>query len=107
MYHLPTEHNATLTVRQGLEISKPAPALHDPAAVVALKNLKDKVQTELQKYRSSGTRPRSRRHTHDSDFARLARHLCGKTVGLILGGGGARGFSHVVRLIAPTIILAF
>jgi hypothetical protein len=66
-------------------------------AVVALKNLKDKVQTELQKYRLSRSTPRSRRHTHDSDFARLARHLCGKTVGLVLGGGGARGFAHVVR----------
>jgi hypothetical protein len=97
MYHSPTEHNAALTVRQGLEISKPAQGLHDPAAVIALKNLKDKVQTELQKYRLSRSRPRPRRHTHDSDFTRLARHLCGKAVGLVLGGGGARGFAHVVR----------
>lgn len=30
-----------------------------------------------------------------NDFARLARRLCGKSVALVLGGGGARGISHV------------
>ncbi|CAG8440911.1 17315_t:CDS:2 [Dentiscutata heterogama] len=30
-----------------------------------------------------------------SDFSRLARRLCGKSVGLVLGGGGARGISHI------------
>ncbi|RIA93513.1 hypothetical protein C1645_735458 [Glomus cerebriforme] len=30
-----------------------------------------------------------------SDFARLARRLVGKSVGLVLGGGGARGISHI------------
>ena len=30
-----------------------------------------------------------------SDFTRLARHLCGKSIGLVLGGGGARGISQV------------
>lgn len=29
------------------------------------------------------------------DFARLARHLTGRTIGLALGGGGARGIAHV------------
>lgn len=29
------------------------------------------------------------------DFGRLARRLLGKTVGLVLGGGGARGLSHI------------
>lgn len=29
------------------------------------------------------------------DFARLARRLCGKSVALVLGGGGARGISHI------------
>jgi len=31
-----------------------------------------------------------------NDFARLARRLCGKSIGLVLGGGGARGLSHMV-----------
>lgn len=29
-----------------------------------------------------------------SDIARLARRLTGTSVGLVLGGGGARGLSH-------------
>ncbi len=31
----------------------------------------------------------------DADLARLARSLIGKAVGLVLGGGGARGFAHI------------
>lgn len=31
----------------------------------------------------------------DADFARLVRLLTGRGVGLVLGGGGARGFAHV------------
>ncbi|KAI0244643.1 phosphatidylcholine and lysophosphatidylcholine phospholipase [Massospora cicadina] len=30
-----------------------------------------------------------------SDYARLARRLCGKSIGVVLGGGGARGLSHI------------
>jgi predicted acylesterase/phospholipase RssA/CRP-like cAMP-binding protein len=30
-----------------------------------------------------------------SDFQRLARHLAGRATGLVLGGGGARGFAHI------------
>lgn len=30
-----------------------------------------------------------------SDFSRLARWLTGTSVGLVLGGGGARGAAHV------------
>jgi NTE family protein/lysophospholipid hydrolase len=30
-----------------------------------------------------------------ADFARLARGLAGRAVGLVLGGGGARGFAHI------------
>lgn len=31
----------------------------------------------------------------ESDFKRLARHLAGRAVGVVLGGGGARGFAHI------------
>lgn len=31
----------------------------------------------------------------DADFERLARVLAGRAVGLVLGGGGARGFAHI------------
>lgn len=30
-----------------------------------------------------------------SDYARLARHLAGRAIALVLGGGGARGFAHI------------
>jgi predicted acylesterase/phospholipase RssA/CRP-like cAMP-binding protein len=30
-----------------------------------------------------------------ADFARIARHLTGRRIGLVLGGGGARGFAHI------------
>ena len=30
-----------------------------------------------------------------SDFSRLARHLTGTSVGVVLGGGGARGAAHL------------
>ncbi len=35
------------------------------------------------------------RHESSADFDRLARILTGKSVGLVLGGGGARGFAHL------------
>lgn len=34
-------------------------------------------------------------HAHKSDFLRLARILSGQAIGLVLGGGGARGISHL------------
>ncbi|GAV03298.1 hypothetical protein RvY_13742 [Ramazzottius varieornatus] len=57
--------------------------------------------TRLPRLSQSGLRPRAATmdfpHTADkhSDFSRLARILTGTAVGLVLGGGGARGFSHV------------
>ena len=33
-------------------------------------------------------------HRH-SDFARLARKLTACSIGVVLGGGGARGLSHI------------
>ncbi|KAK2753320.1 phosphatidylcholine and lysophosphatidylcholine phospholipase [Onygenales sp. PD_40] len=56
------------------------------------------LQAEIQKYTSrrmhqtplySATTP------FKGDFHRLARRLCGKSVGVVLGGGGARGIAHV------------
>jgi len=67
----------------------------DPGAVIALKNLKDKVQNEIQKYRSGGADIRPQRLPHMNDFSRLARRICGKSIGLVLGGGGARGLAHL------------
>jgi NTE family protein/lysophospholipid hydrolase len=35
------------------------------------------------------------RRSHQGDYERLARFLTGKAVGIVLGGGGARGFAHL------------
>lgn len=35
------------------------------------------------------------RHRRADDIARLARSMTGQAVGLVLGGGGARGFAHI------------
>jgi predicted acylesterase/phospholipase RssA/CRP-like cAMP-binding protein len=35
------------------------------------------------------------RRNHEGDLARLARILSGRALGLVLGGGGARGFAHL------------
>ncbi|KAK8028923.1 lysophospholipase NTE1 [Apiospora marii] len=56
------------------------------------------LQAEISKYTS-----RKMRHepyyppeaTNKGDFHRLARRLCGKSIGLVLGGGGARGIAQV------------
>ena len=31
----------------------------------------------------------------EADFSRVARFLAGKAIGIVLGGGGARGFAHI------------
>lgn len=56
------------------------------------------LQAEIQKYTSRRIRQTplySADTPFKGDFHRLARRLCGKSVGLVLGGGGARGISQV------------
>ncbi|MEQ8857069.1 MAG: cyclic nucleotide-binding and patatin-like phospholipase domain-containing protein [Pseudomonadales bacterium] len=38
------------------------------------------------------------RHERRSDYARLGRILSGRAIGVVLGGGGARGFAHLGAL---------
>jgi lysophospholipid hydrolase len=56
------------------------------------------LQAEIQKYTSRKIR-HSPFYSPDApfkgDFHRLARRLCGKSVGLVLGGGGARGIAQI------------
>jgi lysophospholipid hydrolase len=80
---------------QGLVVPKLPSAFEprDPAALLAFKKLRSEV---LEKYRALMERPAPQRPPHSNDFARLARRLCGKSIGLVLGGGGARGISHLV-----------
>ncbi|EXJ85664.1 lysophospholipase nte1 [Capronia coronata CBS 617.96] len=56
------------------------------------------IQAEIQKYTSRRVRQAplySVDKPFKGDLHRLARRLCGKSVGLVLGGGGARGIAHV------------
>ncbi|KAK3076584.1 phosphatidylcholine and lysophosphatidylcholine phospholipase, partial [Coniosporium uncinatum] len=64
----------------------------------ALKQRVQAIQAEIQKYTSRKVRETplySAETPLKGDFHRLARRLCGKSVGLVLGGGGARGIAHV------------
>ncbi|KAI4274884.1 MAG: hypothetical protein LQ337_003588 [Flavoplaca oasis] len=64
----------------------------------ALKQRVQVLQAEIQKYTSKRIRQTplySADTPFKGDFHRLARRLCGKSVGLVLGGGGARGISHI------------
>ncbi|GAA5957475.1 hypothetical protein JCM21900_002678 [Sporobolomyces salmonicolor] len=70
-------------------------ALDDPAAVIALRKIAARVELQISKYKKTVPRPVPQRAPGLSDFARLARRLCGKSIGVVLGGGGARGISHI------------
>lgn len=64
----------------------------------AIKQRVQVLQAEIQKYTSRRVRQQPL-YTTDTPFKgdlhRLARRLCGRSVGLVLGGGGARGIAHV------------
>lgn len=64
----------------------------------ALKQRVQVLQAEIQKYTSRRVRQTpiySADTPFKGDFHRIARRLCGKSIGLVLGGGGARGISQV------------
>lgn len=64
----------------------------------ALKQRVQVLQAEIQKYTSRKVRQTplySAETPFKGDFHRIARRLCGKSIGLVLGGGGARGISQV------------
>jgi lysophospholipid hydrolase len=64
----------------------------------ALKQRVQVIQAEIQKYTSRKVRQTplySADTPFKGDFHRLARRLTGKSVGLVLGGGGARGISQI------------
>ncbi|KAG6065874.1 phosphatidylcholine and lysophosphatidylcholine phospholipase [Claviceps sp. LM78 group G4] len=75
--------------------------VHNPRSKRLGQALKERVQVlqaEIQKYTSRKVHhiPYYSPDTpYKSDFHRLARRLCGKSIGLVLGGGGARGMSQI------------
>lgn len=65
-----------------------------------LREIKNKIQEELGErgLRRGGrpiTKPLHNNYRFKNDFHRLARILSGEAIGLVLGGGGARGISHI------------
>ncbi|KAG0151664.1 hypothetical protein CROQUDRAFT_667702 [Cronartium quercuum f. sp. fusiforme G11] len=63
--------------------------------VTALRQLRDRVKIQLSKYRRRLPAEPRLSSNNSTDFARLARRLCGKSIAVVLGGGGARGISHI------------
>lgn len=64
----------------------------------AIKQRVQVLQAEIHKYTSRKIRQTplySAETPYKGDFHRLARRLCNRSVGLVLGGGGARGLAHV------------
>ncbi|KAI5848150.1 hypothetical protein BZA05DRAFT_404571 [Tricharina praecox] len=81
--------------------TSPGPAINTNASQKFGSALKQRVrilQAEVAKYatRRSGKTPiYPAGSTAKSDFHRIARRLTGKSIGLVLGGGGARGIAHL------------
>jgi lysophospholipid hydrolase len=72
--------------------------LHTRRLGAAIKQRVRVIQAEIQKYtgrKEHQPQLYSPVAPFKSDFHRLARRLCGKSIGLVLGGGGARGCAHV------------
>ena len=74
--------------------------VHLPARRIGtiLKERVQILQAEIQKYTSRKVLNRpfySPDSPFKGDFHRLARRLCGKSIGLVLGGGGARGIAQI------------
>ncbi|KAF9094355.1 phosphatidylcholine and lysophosphatidylcholine phospholipase [Mortierella sp. GBA35] len=69
--------------------------LSDQARKKTIMNLKDHLEKFYTNIRHSNSQKSPAFNGNRSDFARLARRLTGQTVGLVLGGGGARGIAHI------------
>jgi len=69
--------------------------LRETARKKTIMNLRDHLEKFYISKRHSTTQKSPAFNGTRSDFARLARRLTGRTVGLVLGGGGARGISHI------------
>ncbi|QUC20666.1 uncharacterized protein UV8b_04907 [Ustilaginoidea virens] len=84
-----------------MPISTDAIPVHSPRSKRLGQALKERVQVlqaEIQKYTSRKVHHvpyYSPETPYKGDFHRLARRLCGKSIGLVLGGGGARGMSQI------------
>ncbi|KAI8361347.1 hypothetical protein B0O80DRAFT_380547 [Mortierella sp. GBAus27b] len=69
--------------------------LRETARKTTIMNLRDHLEKFYTNMRHTNSRKSPAFNGNRSDFARLARRLTGRTVGLVLGGGGARGIAHI------------
>ncbi|KAG0335656.1 phosphatidylcholine and lysophosphatidylcholine phospholipase [Podila horticola] len=74
---------------------KGPPMLGDQARKKTIMNIKEHLEKFYTNIRHNNSQKSPAFTGNRSDFARLARRLTGKTVGLVLGGGGARGIAHI------------
>jgi NTE family protein len=82
------------TVR-GEPVEPPAKTSHLPWHLVLLQK-DDPIPGSTRPWRAAFPQASTHHHVrHDADLARLARRLTGRATGLVLSGGGARGFAHI------------
>lgn len=88
-YHMQMSFGATAVPIHPNPTKKGGPTLKERVQIL---------QAEIQRYTTRKIRQRPY-YSPDTplkgDFQRLARRLCGKSIGLVLGGGGARGIAHI------------
>ena len=73
----------------------PEPNPHQ-AQFLLLAQTGDPLEGSTRAWRAAYPAAQSHHHLRDEkDLARLARHLHGRAIGLVLSGGGARGFAHI------------
>lgn len=88
-----THHHLQMEMSRTIDSER---SLGPSSKLSAIRNKVKSIQSELiTKYRHRGRPSYSNTFPHKNDFARLARILSGNAVGLVLGGGGARGISHI------------
>ncbi|KAI8368105.1 uncharacterized protein BYT42DRAFT_585297 [Radiomyces spectabilis] len=104
--YMPMKQHATLSTER---IRPPWLAQQGRKMTAGSINMLNNVKDQLEKYYSAvptfgrllvvrkkgDSQLRGVNTASRNDFARLARRLCGKSVALVLGGGGARGISHI------------
>lgn len=84
-------------IQMGFSHSNPETPFTATGKLNRLKNKMRSIQTDIMnKYGNLRRVPiYTPSYVHKNDYYRLARILSGQAVGLVLGGGGARGISHI------------
>lgn len=87
--------DATRPAEVDLHAPDPAANAHLPQHLVLLQR-GDPVPGSTRPWLAAFPQAGMHHHVrHDADLARLARRLTGRATGLVLSGGGARGFAHI------------